>query len=237
MPVQKNYDMNVINEDLELLTDIGVYYKEEQLQGITKNVENQLVYELSFGKYTNEISIDRLTDKTEITYQQDDITNVVTICENGDLLVDGVFVTNTVEQKAARRRSYTAWTQTPGYGTSSSYKYLHHTDQCSNVQLTKDVRDLTIGVFTNILEAVTGLDIWGDLGDLLTFVYEQLVYKNPTTDAISYKAPVYTTQSGTGLVNNTVGYCYKYVFTFYANINYNQSVGTQTWYQQIFPYA
>lgn len=237
----KNSTVDKINEDINLLNRMGILYSvDKQVNEIAIENDGKIKYSIQLGEYENTISVDKTANGTKLQIQQDEISNTVLITENGSLYVDGNYIepsTNAAVTGAfAINNVFEEWSPSPPYGSSGSYKYLHHSESDSDVDFTNQIKNITVGLFNLIFAYAMGFTpIVDAIAVVLTAVYDYFKQKDPTTTSGSYKAWVYTVKDGTGYISASYGYCYKYSFYFYSSTNFSDFTYSRTLYRQIIP--
>lgn len=238
----KGENINKINSDLKILGKLGVISEEKQINTITIDANDNISYFVTISNYKNLISVDSKSPEViKITAKQDDISNTITIYNDGRLYVDGKLieakVATTIDDTVVAN-SYEYWDSSPWWGSSSDYKYYAFTDQCSNVPLSNAISALTVSAFI----AVVGWYFSFGLGTTLiaTFLGGVYTYFNqnaPYTTNVSYIAPCYYMNSGTPYIPELQGFCYQYRFAFYSSTNYQDYAYSRTYYKLDLPYV
>ena len=89
----KGENINKINSDLKILGKLGVISEEKQINTITIDANDNISYFVTISNYKNLISVDSKSPEViKITAKQDDISNTITIYNDGRLYVDGKLI-------------------------------------------------------------------------------------------------------------------------------------------------
>ena len=137
------------------------------------------------------------------------------------------------------------WSEnTPFYGTPSDYDCWFNDESFPNLELPKALNAIqdSVAVGAIVLILTAGSGVLAGIGAtfssaLVTAFISYARGTDPYTGAVSYKATVYTINQGTGFVNNTYGYQYRYNFTFFTRKNYGGFSYQETWYHMLLNYA
>ena len=254
----KKVDLDKINSDMLFLNELGILESsEEQIKEISIDKKNKINYSVEFGKYENTISIENKSGRTEMTAQQGDISNTLTMYDDGRIYLDGKLVINKAENRkpaditmyaeglfsanimnnlksASDVVTYDYWSSSPLHGKTADYKYHWKDESVKNLALGKMIKSIVAAVFIAILVGVFQFGTLVSIGiGIFTAVYDYFKVNDPTSSYLSYKASVYTIKKGTPAVSSSVGSVYKYNFQFFGGKNYTNHQCNKTYYRQL----
>ena len=212
---------------------------------------------MELGKYENTISIENKSGRTEMTAQQGDISNTLTVYDDGRIYLDGKLVINKAENRkpaditmyaeglfnanfmnklktASDVVTYDYWSSSPLHGKTADYKYHWKDESVKNLDLGKMIKSIVASVFLTILTYLVSPKLAVCIGTaVFTAVYDYFKVNDPTSSYLSYKASVYTIKKGTPAVSNSVGSVYKYNFQFFGGKNYTNHQCNKTYYRRL----
>ena len=254
----KKADLDKINSDMLFLNELGILESsEEQIKEISIDKKNKINYSVELGKYENTISVENKSGRTEMTAQQGDISNTLTVYDDGRIYLDGKLVINKAENRkpaditmyaeglfnanfmnnlksASDVVTYDYWSSSPLHGKTGDYKYHWKNESVKNLDLGKAIKNITVSVFITVLLLVIGAKYVVSIGvAVFTGVYDYFKVNDPTSGYLSYKASVYTIKKGTPSVSASVGSVYKYNFQFFGGKNYTNHQCNKTYYRQL----
>ena len=239
-----------VNDDLEILWDLGIVMNEQQIEEIDIKENGKVTYLVKMVTNDDLISVNDLDKGIEIVVQEGEITNILTLCNDGNIFLDGELIQSMTGLYSAESiiapHSTDYWQEnTPYYGTSADYKYaFNKNDSFPDLNLNRALNSISdavaIGLLTSLLTAGGGIIAAagaGIAGSIAGGVIGYARANDPFTSAFSYKATSYTINSGTGYINANYGYQYQYRFTFYTRQNYGGTSYKETWYHMNLPYV
>ena len=134
----------------------------------------------------------------------------------------------TVEPKAGFSTYFTS--RCP-YGSAGDYTNKYDTEQDGNIALTNRLKDIATNTFISILCSFFGV-VKNQSEAVMKGIYEWLKTTDPQTDALSYKATVWTHKSyKSGYIPSLFTFVYKWNLKLYSKENYNGSVKSQVVYK------
>ena len=233
-----------VQQDLAALQQIGI--STQVFHSIVSEIDfsnsEEPVYKLTYDKYVNEVEITKSFETDgiiEVCVSQGNLKNVIVCTESGEIFIDGVKIQsagntseNYQEVSPAAVYQYVLWSDSPHYGTASSYKYYLETEQLGNIPLTDAIMKLTLTAVVVIICTACGFLEVDVIVDMVDLIYDTFLRVAPTTTALSYKAAVYTRSQGTPYINDVIGNCFKKNFTWYSQINYRGSTVKETLYMR-----
>ena len=239
-----------VNDDLEILWNLGIVISEEQLKKVDVKENGEVTYLVKMVTNDDLISVNTLDKGTEIVVREGEITNILTLCNNGDIFLDGELIQNmtTLYSGGSVAVPYSTdyWQKNePYYGTSTDYKYpFNQNDSFPDLNLNRALNSISdavaISLLASMLTAAGGVIASagaGIAGAIAGGVIGYARKNDPFTSAFSYKATSYTINNGTGYINANYGYQYQYRFTFYTSTNYDGLSYKETWYHMNLPYV
>jgi len=213
-----------INSDIARMSVLGLVLTQDIINSIKVIDYNEIQYTVVFESITNTITVcTREQESYSLRIQQGEIEDHVTCYLDGTVYVDGVQINNTSTESRVTVPTVTRgtdyFTTYPLYGTSADYKYFGFTDSNSNIALTKQIINLSLGTFIIIIGAFLP-PLVGALYSFVALFYTTFQQNVPNTTSLSYMAPVEFMNSGTSWIPAIQGWAWEYNFTFYSNANY-----------------
>ncbi len=112
------------------------------------------------------------------------------------------------------------YTNSCPYGTAKEYTYNYGTEKKANMKLSNKLGDLTVKLFISFL--CGQFNVGGTVAEtIFENIYYELKKTEPQTDALSYKAQIWTHKDyKSGYIPSLFTFVYKYKISLYPKINY-----------------
>ena len=224
------------------------YTNSQLLNNLGINVNNTLALKQSSNSTTiycidNDTTVEILENSNEriqIKITEGTKTDNIVFTNDGLSYLDGhqVIVTDSTgnevlhELFAEPRSGYSIYYQrTCPSGSGSDYTHYYGQEKSANINLGKDITDLSVVAFRSFM--LTYLGVAGQLAsDILDQFYSILLTTEPTTSALSYKADMYSHQSyQSGYIPSIFTFVWKYNLKLYSKTNYTGAVKTENVYK------
>lgn len=224
-------EMGEIENDIDIMESLGVLEEARNVE-IESTKENDFEYEVEYKGVVNNISdIDYTAEGVSFKSEQDDINDTVEIREDGKIFLNGEEIEySSVDNEVGANECLVVandsqrWFQKKcPYGKASDYSVSGGTSKCSDINLKRAIKDISMSAVIAIICAVCGAGAIASFcaGAAYTFICEY----RPSAKGLSYKVKKYYNKNTyhwwTGAYISAIRKSVmKYSYTWYTKYNY-----------------
>lgn len=203
----------------------------------TQVTNSGFTYTVQLDNFINNITIlSNNREETVYYIQQDEIENILTVKNDGTLLLDGneIIFSNQTAETVQANETITFYQDNPPYGSSSDYNQFYDYVTDSNVGLSKAMKNIAATVFYAIIGSLPVIGPGAAAVGIASVLYVAYVELYPDTEYLSYQSSLYyhrNASSLTGYINSYGGYVTKYYTSWYAAEDFVDYVETNVYYE------